>query len=47
METIARPLAHEPGRFRYDPFLQSMISVFVVLSGENWNDLLANTSSQV
>lgn len=31
METMAYPLRDQPGRFRYDSFIEALLSVFVVL----------------
>lgn len=42
METLAQSMAAQgsTSRFEYTRIYRSMINVFVVLSGENWNDLL-------
>lgn len=40
METMAQPMVTSKARFSFKSFYYAIISVFVVTSGENWNDLL-------
>ena len=37
----------EPPRTNFDSIVDSMLTVFVVISGENWNDVWADTASAV
>ena len=47
METMAQPMVLAQTRYRYDDIYYSMINVFIVLSGENWNDLLFEAGGYV
>ena len=47
METLAQNMVSSNTRLRYDTIYDALINVFIVLSGENWNDLFVEAAAHV